>query len=137
MKKYIKEKFLAFGGSFSGVLSFLGSYQICHNLCMILITILAGIGIVLKGMPLLFLQKVATPFWTVAVLILFILIFLKLKNKVCVSNNNLFFNSGLIIVGFPFRLFGNYLIYFWVIGVVITLLSIIIFVRSKFRGNKK
>lgn len=133
----IKERFLVSGGAFSGILSFLGSYQVCHNICMGIIAILAGLGIVLKGMPLLFLQKVALPFWIAAVLMLLILTLLKLQNRMCISKNNLLLNSGLIIAGIPFRAVQNYSLYFWIIGGIIVLISAARFVKKKFGKNEK
>lgn len=133
----IKERCLAAGGSFSGIFGFLGSYSVCHNLCMSIIAILAGIGITLKGMPLLFLQKIAMPFWIGAVTILLILIILKIKKRRCISTNNLVFNSGLIVAGIPFRPLEQYSSLFWFGGGALILTSISIFIKAKLKERKK
>ena len=66
----IKERLLGASGSVSGALGFLGGYQVCHNVCMGLITLLTFLGITVAGMPLLFLTKVAIPFWIAALTLL-------------------------------------------------------------------
>ncbi len=133
----IKERYLAAGGSFSGLFGFLGSYSVCHNLCLSIIAILAGIGITLKGMPLLFLQKVAIPFWIAAVTILLVLIIFKIKKRTCVSTNNLVFNSGLIVAGIPFRPLEQYSSLFWLVGGALILISVSIFIKAKLKERKK
>jgi len=63
MTKSIKEKIIGATGSASGLTSVLGSWQICHNLCLGIIALLGVIGISLTWMPLMFLTKIgiATP----------------------------------------------------------------------------
>ena len=63
IKNFITEKAATLSSSFSGALSFLGGYQVCHNVCLGIIALLSLIGITIVGMPLLFLTKVAIPFW--------------------------------------------------------------------------
>ena len=132
-----KENVLASGGSLSSSLSFLGSYQICHNICMSIIAILTGIGITVKGMPLLFLQKVAVYFWIAAVIILIMFITLLLQKKTCVSKNTIFFNSGLIIAGVPFKTVQDYSMFFWITGGTIVIISIMILYQQKSGGKKQ
>ena len=66
LKKTVKEKGTGVLGIFSGIASFLGSYQVCHSACLALISLLSLVGITVAGMPLLFLTQVAIPFWITA-----------------------------------------------------------------------
>ncbi len=111
--------------SASGMVSILGSYQVCHSLCMAAVTALALIGITITGMPLLFLQSIATPFWIVASIMLAVMIVLKATKLGCISGNALLFNAGVIIAGIPFLQQYNKII--WAIGGLMMLTSIIIF----------
>ena len=120
----IKEKILGASGSITGSLSFLGSYQICHNACLTLVAFLTFLGFAVAGMPLLFLTKVAIPFWVVAITILVITIFLKYKRIMNLSSKALLFNSGLIIAGIPFQQVQQFNYVFWIVGGSLAMLSI-------------
>jgi len=80
-------------------MEFLGGYQVYHNICFGIITLLSLIGITLVGMPLLFLTKVAIPFWIAAVLLFVVTMVFYFKSK-CISKNLLLFNSGIIMLLF-------------------------------------
>ena len=120
----IKEKVLGASGSLSGSLSFLGSYQICHNACLALVAFLTFLGFTVAGMPLLFLTRVAIPFWTAAFLILIITLILKYKNIIKISNKIILLNSGLIIAGVPFFQVQNFNYLFWITGGALVVFSI-------------
>ncbi len=126
------EKAVAASGTVSGVLGFLGGYQVCHSICIALISVLAAIGITLNSLPLLFLTKVAVPLWSVAAALLIITFFIYLR-KHCVSRNLLLINAGLIIAGVPFESLQAYRIVFWIVGGVIALAGIGLFIHKKFR----
>ena len=96
-----KEKISSAGSIASSITSFFGGYQVCHNVCLGIIAFLSILGITITGMPLLFLQKVAVPFWIAAVVLLFITLILYLKKK-CISRNLIILNTGVIIAGVPF-----------------------------------
>ena len=116
--------------SISGAMSFLGGYQVCHNICMGLIALLSIIGITVVGMPLLFLTKVAIPFWIAAVVLFGITLIFYLKKK-CISRNLLLLNLGIIIFGVPFPKIKNFIIIFWIVGGILILLSIIFYIKDK------
>lgn len=120
----IKEKLLSASGSLAGSLSFLGGYQVCHNACLALISLLTILGFTVAGMPLLFLTKVAIPFWIAAISILAVTIFLKYKRIMNLSSKALLFNSGLIIAGVPFQQVQNFNYVFWVAGGLLVVFSI-------------
>ena len=120
----IKEKILGGTGSISGALSFLGSYQVCHNACLALVAFLTFLGFAVAGMPLLFLTKIAVPFWIAASSLLIMTIILKYKKIMNFSNKMILFNSGLIIAGVPFQQLQEFNYVFWIIGGVLVTFSI-------------
>src|SRR3989338_1097275 len=119
-----KEKLIGTSGSITGTLSVLGSYQVCHNACLALISLLTVLGFTVAGMPLLFLTKVAIPFWIAAVSLLTITIILKYKKRMHLSGKLILFNSGLIIAGVPFRQVQNFNYIFWIVGGILAIFSI-------------
>ena len=129
-KNKIIEKTGNITSSISGTMSFLGSYQVCHNLCMGVIALLSIIGITVVGMPLLFLTKVAIPFWIAAVVIFGITLTFYFKKK-CISKNLLMFNAGIIIAGIPFSKLQNFIIIFWIVGGSIMIISTLLYVKNK------
>ncbi len=114
----------------SGTMGFLGGYQVCHNICLGVIALLSIIGITAAGMPLLFLTKVAIPFWIAAVILLGITLFFYFKKK-CISRNLLLFNGGIIIAGVPFNSLKDFSVFFWIMGGSIILISIILFIKDR------
>ncbi len=128
----LKERLSSFTGIFTGFLSFLGGYQVCHNVCIGIITLLSLIGITITGMPLLFLQKIAIPFWIAAFVLLIITLILYYKKK-CISGSLIIINSGLIIAGVPFSNLQQYNLIFWIIGGIVLLIGIISIIIRKLR----
>ena len=136
MQKYIKEKLVGATGSLSGAASILGSWQVCHNVCLALIALLAVIGITVTGMPLLFLTKIAVPMWIIAVVLLGVIMWLY-QSKKCISKNLIIFNSGLIIAGIPFQSLQTFQIFFWIIGGISALVGISLFVKEKMQRKRR
>jgi len=128
--KNLKEKAVGAVGTVSGAASILGSWQICHNLCLALIAVLGVIGITLTGMPLLFFTKIAVPVWTFAVILLVATLLLYLKMK-CISKNLIIINSGLIIAGIPFQSLQKFNILFWIVGGAVVLSGLFLFVKER------
>ncbi len=131
-KRFIEEKGATLTSSVSGAMSFLGGYQVCHNVCLGIIALLSVIGITVVGMPLLFLQKVAVPFWILA-FVLFLISLVFYFGKGCISRNLLIFNSGVLIAGIPFGFVQPYISLFWIVGGAFVLISVVLFVRKKLR----
>lgn len=126
------EKITGYTGTLSGAASVLGSWQVCHTVCLGIIALLGMIGITVAGMPLAFLTKFAFPFWTLAIMLLVALALLSLK-KQCVSRTLLLFNFGLIVAGTPLpektsALYGPW---FWVMGGIIAAIAAVMFVKGK------
>ena len=135
MIKNAKEKLIGATGSVSGAASILGSWQVCHNVCLGLIALLGLIGITVVGMPLLFLTKIAMPIWIIAVLLLALTIWIYTSRK-CISKNLIIFNSGLIIAGTPFQQVQQFSIFFWVVGGLLAATGIIFFIKEKIEKKK-
>ncbi|MBI4595944.1 MAG: hypothetical protein HY730_06145, partial [Candidatus Tectomicrobia bacterium] len=114
-QKLMKEKLAGAASSASGITSILGSYQVCHNLWVSAMALLGVLGITVAGMPLLFLTKVALPFWIIARLLFIVTLGLYVK-KHCISRKLLIFNLGLITIGMPFQSLQSYSSLFWLMG---------------------
>lgn len=130
MQKNIKEKLIGTTGSISGIASVLGSWQICHNVCLGLIAVLGILGVTVVGMPLEFLTRIVIPMWTIAFALLLIIIVIYLK-KPCISRNLILINSGLIIAGIPFQVLQVFQKFFWIVGGVLVLTGIYLFIRDR------
>jgi len=130
---YLKEKILGASGGATGALSFLGGYQVCHNTCLALIALLTFLGFTVAGMPLLFLTKVAIPFWSAAFVLLAVTLILKYKKMIHISGKVLLLNSGLIIAGVPFQQLQQFNYLFWIAGGVLVASSIFWYFYNKFK----
>src|SRR3989338_7000771 len=124
--------------SFSGLSAFLStigsSWSLCHSICLALITILAGIGIAITGMPLLFLFEYNLYLWGAAVLLLIPSTIMFMKNPKCIPKNLMLFNFGVIIAGIPSTLV-NLQPYSWIIGGIFVLVAIAMFTKPKLAGR--
>ncbi|MBI5133551.1 MAG: hypothetical protein HZA83_02455 [Thaumarchaeota archaeon] len=114
-----KEKLLGAAGTTSGLLSFLGSYNVCHNACLLTIAALSLVGITLSGLPFLFLQDYAIYFWFLSIGAISVSTFMYVKMKHEESKNWIIANAGFIVAGIPFQILKDYLIFFQVIGGVL------------------
>ena len=136
MIKWAKEKLIGATGSASGAASILGSWQICHNICLGLIALLGILGITVTGMPLLFLTQIAVPIWLVAVGLLLVTAYLYIRKR-CISNRLLLFNSGLILAGVPFQPLQRFSLFFWIAGGAIAAAGIVLFIRDKRHARRR
>jgi len=134
--EHMKERLIGATGSISGAASILGSWQVCHSICLGLIALLGVIGITLTGMPLLFFTKIAVPLWLIAVVLMGIVLYF-FFTKHCISRNLILINSGLIIAGTPFEQLRFFQIGFWSIGGVLVLTGISLAVRDKVRKRRE
>ena len=131
----IKEKLVWATGGISGAASIIGSWQVCHNLCLGIIALLGIMGIVVTGMPLIFLTTITVPMWTIAVLLLLAAILMHI-NKKCISRSMLVINSGLIIAGIPFQSLQKFTSIFWIIGGLFVVSGIIIYFVDRTKKKK-
>ena len=133
--KSAKVRLVGAAGSLSGITGLLGSYQVCHNVCMGAIALLSIIGITVVGMPLLFLTKVAVPFWTAAVVLLLITLLVYVKKR-CISGKLIIFNSGMVVAGVPLQSLQQFSLLFWSVGGALITLGALLFVRDKMVGAR-
>lgn len=131
----IKEKILGTSGGISAGASVLGSWQVCHSICLGVISILSIIGITVAGMPLAFLTEFALPLWSVAFLLLFVTIAFYITKK-CISRNLILFNAGLIIAGVPFREIQQFQSFFWFVGGILVLTAVSFFIKNKIKKQR-
>jgi len=136
MHKYLKEKLIGATGSISGAASILGSWQVCHSVCLGIIAALGIIGISLTGMPLAFLTTIAVPVWGIAVILLGIVAYFYVTKK-CVSKFLLLINSGLIIAGIPFQSLQPYRYVFWSVGAVMIVSAIVMYILEKLENKER
>ncbi len=129
----LKEKLLSFASSLSGLMGVFSSWTVCHNVCTAAIALLAIIGITVTGMPLLFLQGVAVPFWTAAVILFAVLLFLKLRKMGCLSGRMLTLNAGLIVFGTPLQPLQQFSLLFRIAGGALILAAAVMLIRSRLR----
>ena len=132
MEIKVGEKVSSSGSIIASVMSFLGGYQVCHSVCLVIISVLSLFGIVIVGMPLAFLQTVKIPIWLVAFVLLIATLLFYFKKK-CISRNLLILNAGVIIAGVPFDFLNDYLFIFWIIGGILVLISIYLFIVGRLK----
>ena len=135
MPKNLNEKAVGALGSVSGLTSILGSWQICHNICLSLVAILGAIGIAVAGLPLIFLTKIALPAWILAVSLFFVTLFFYFKKK-CIPQYMVVVNLGLLVAGTPFQSLKNYQTFFWIAGGAIIIFGVVLFMNKKIKLNK-
>jgi hypothetical protein len=136
MAKNMEEKLITASGTLSGATSVLGSWQVCHSVCLGIIALLSVIGITLVGMPLLFLTKIALPLWSLALAILMLTVILYLKKK-CISKKMIVFNSGLLIAGVPFQSLQRFSIVFWITGGLVTSFATLWYIKERQQRRRK
>ncbi len=130
MAKNVEEKLITATGTLSGATSVLGSWQICHSVCLGIIALLSVLGITIVGMPLLFLTKIAVPLWSLALVILMLTLILYLKKK-CISKKMIVFNSGLLIAGVPFQSLQRFSLFFWITGGLVVSFAMVWYIRER------
>ncbi len=110
----------SFASSASGLLATLGSsFQLCHNLCLALMALLASVGILYVGFPFLFLVDYGIYFWGFALLLLVPSVAMRWKNPHCGSGQVLLFNVGVIVAGTPPQFTFGFQPLFWGVGGVV------------------
>ncbi len=132
----VKLKTASIFSGISGSLSFLGGWQICHNLCLGIVAALSLIGITIIGMPLLFLTQYVVYFWSAAVLLLIPTIVMYWKNKEHMSKNLILANIGIVIAAIPFASLQRYQLLFWIIGGVLIVIVIVSLLKNKIKLQK-
>jgi len=111
----LKNRIFASGGTTTGVFGAVGSlHNVCHWLCMGVVSTLAIFGITTNVLPLMFLQTYQVYFWWMAVVFtaLALYFYFKQKRHNTRDRNLLFINSGLLIFALPFSQIVDYMDFF-------------------------
>ncbi len=125
----LKSRLLGGGGTASGVLGGIGSiHNVCHSLCVTVVSILAIFGITTSILPLMFLQTYQMYFWIGALVFtaLSFYFYLKQKRLVTRDRNLLLINGGLLLFGLPFLQLADYMDFFRFIGGSLALFGLIL-----------
>lgn len=130
--KHLNENSVGAVAGLSGFASILGSWQVCHSVCMWIIAALSIIGITVVGMPLFFLTTIAVPVWIFALALFAVTLFFYFS-KGCISRNLIIFNAGVIVAGIPFQAVQRFQLYFWIVGGAIVSMSIFLYLKDKLR----
>lgn len=126
------EKGASMLGTISGAGSVLGSWQICHTICLGIVAVLAAMGITLVGMPLGFLTTIAQPLWFVAAGLLAVTGILYLTRR-CISGRMLMLQSGLLVAGIPFG--QKYAVVWWGVGGALAMGGVAAMIHKRKRRN--
>lgn len=130
----IKSRFLPAGSTVSGAMGALGSvHNVCHSVCVAIVSLLSLVGISLSILPLMFLQTYQAYFWFAAfVFTLLALRFYVLQPQRPAHNRNwLLLNSGFLLFGLPFRQLADYMDFFRFVGISLVLIGLLLFMFGK------
>jgi len=131
-----KESLLGYSGTVSGGASILGSYTICHQVCLGLIALLSVVGITVVGMPLAFLSKYTMFLWGLGAAMLGITALLFYFNHYCISGKLLAANAGFLIAGLPFEAFLKYQPFLWTAGGAIVISTLALWLWDKRKAHQ-
>jgi len=127
----MKERILNLFSSVSAGFATLGSsFQLCHSLCLGLMAVLATLGIVIAGFPLLFLFQYNIYFWSFAIALLIPTVIMYIYRK-CLSRNLLLFNIGIVIAGTPENFTLSIQPIFWIVGGILVAIAIASIIYKK------
>ena len=130
----LKKRIFGGGGTVSGVFGAIGSvHNVCHSLCVTVVSILAIFGITTQILPLMFLQTYQRYFWGVALIFTGVSLYLyrQQEQKVSRDRNLLLINTGLLIFGLPFSSLSEYSNFFRFIGGGLALASLTLLIFGK------
>ena len=122
-----KNRLFGGGGTASGVLGGIGSiHNVCHSLCVSVVSALAIFGITTQILPLMFLMTYQLYFWLAALVFtaLSFYFFLKQKQVIVRDRNLLFINGGLLLFGLPFSQLADYMDLFRFMGGSLAVLGV-------------
>ncbi len=134
-KETKKSSIVAASGSISGAASVLGSWQVCHSICIGIIIALSTIGITISAFPLLFLTKIAGVMWGFAA-VLFAITWYLYRTKGCISSNLLLLNAGLLVMGIPFKALQPFILLFYVVGGALSLSGLVMLLQPLVEAKK-
>lgn len=118
--------------SASGTGAIAGAHQVCHSICMGLVSFLSVFGVVVSADALMFLQDYAISFWLMGLFFFLISIYFYLgKGKG--PKKLIIFNAGILIAGIPFV--SNWI--FWLVGGALIVYSVFLFVKGRFSNKRR
>lgn len=133
----LKTRWLEGGGTTSGIFGAIGSvHNVCHSLCVIVVSILAIFGITASILPLMFLQTYQMYFWVTALVFTTasFYFYLQQRHRAARDKNLLFINSGLLIFGLPFSQLADYIDFFRFTGGALAFTGLLLlFFGKKFK----
>ncbi len=131
---FLKNKALEGGGAVAGTFGSIGSIpNLCHALCLSVISFISLFGITISILPLMFFQTYRLYFWLTAFLLAGIsfYLFFKKKNYTASHRNFLLINTGLIIFSMPFSFVADYMDFFRFVGVILVFIGLFLFFFEK------
>lgn len=136
----LRSRLFGGGGSISGALGGIGSvHNVCHSLCVTVVSVLAIFGIGTSILPLMFLQTYQLYFWLAALVFTLasLYFYLKQRRKIARDKNLLLINSGLLIFGLPvdqvnfLSVLVDYMDFFRFIGISLTAAGVFLLIFAK------
>jgi|SRR3989338_7787422 len=125
------ERCIGMLGSGSGSLSFLGSYNICHSICMGTLALFSMAGITLGNLPFLFLQDFAPYFWGAALLALAGTLVLYHATRHSVLKKWIWINAGFLLAGLPFRGVQEQLLWYQLTGGILVVYGLYVWKKER------
>ena len=119
----------------SGAGSIISAHNVCHMICLAVVSLLSVFGIIVSSDILMWLQDYNMLFWGMGIAFLLISVALLVRYKNCISKKLILFNTGLIIIGTPFL--GAYDKAAWIAGGAIALSAIYLYVKDKLGKKRK
>ncbi len=131
----LRSRLFGSGATTSGVLGGIGSvHNVCHSICMGIVSAAALFGITLNILPLMFLQTYQLYFWWAAFVftMLSLYFYLTLRQKRDFDRNLLIVNYGMLTFGLPLSGFlADYSDFFRFIGISLTVTGLFLLTFGK------
>ncbi len=109
--------------------SVFSSYNVCHSICMVVVSLLSIMGVTASATFLLFLQPYSLLLWNIGLAFLVLSLLLYIRFGGCISWKLIMFNGGLIIASFPF--FESMFYVFWAVGFPISGYAVYLYIKSR------
>src|SRR3989344_3200079 len=119
----------------SGAGSVISAHNVCHAICLAVVSLLSVFGIIVSSDILMWLQDYNMLFWGMGLAFLFISLALLVRYKNCISRELIIFNTGLLIAGVPFM--GDYDKIAWIIGGIIAASAIYLYAKKRLRRKNR
>ena len=118
----------------SGAGGVISAHNVCHAICLAVVSLLSVFGIIVSSDVLMWLQEYNMLFWGMGVSFLLVSLALLVRYKNCISKKLIIFNLGLIIIGIPF--IGPFDFLAWFAGGAIALYAIYLYTRDMLKKRR-